>query len=177
MSAKTCVFEECVNALLARGFCRGHYEQQRSGREMLPLRRRRTQAQALGRDGLGRKECAECRRWLPEGQFYRAPGNVDQLTTGCRRCRSLAKRAKAYGVSADTLEALLVEQDHCCAVCHRDITEQFHVDHDHACCPVGAACGACVRALLCHYCNTLLGLSGDSPAVLRAAAAYLEVQR
>ena len=42
----------------------------------------------------------------------------------------------------------------------------FHVDHCHT---TGR-----VRKLLCGNCNTLIGLSGEDPKVLRAAADYLE---
>lgn len=31
------------------------------------------------------------------------------------------------------------------------------IDHDHACCPKGYSCGKCIRGLLCHSCNTMIG--------------------
>jgi hypothetical protein len=48
------------------------------------------------------------------------------------------------------------------------------VDHDHACCPGPYTCGRCVRGVLCGRCNTVLGKVGDSPALLRSLADYLE---
>jgi len=67
-----------------------------------------------------------------------------------------------------------------CAICRTDVPtgHGWHVDHDHACCPEpGRSCGKCVRAILCSECNTGLGKFRDDPAVLRAAADYLECVR
>lgn len=41
----------------------------------------------------------------------------------------------------------------------------WHIDHDHQ---TGA-----IRGVLCSYCNTALGLMGDDPTRLEAAARYL----
>ena len=76
---------------------------------------------------------------------------------------------KKYGISRDDLDALIAAQDGKCAICKGAPTgkgDRLHVDHCHT--------SGKVRALLCHHCNTLLGLAGDDPARLRAAAAYLE---
>ena len=48
------------------------------------------------------------------------------------------------------------------------------IDHDHSCCPGINSCGKCVRALLCHNCNTTLGRVGDDPEILQAMIAYLD---
>mgnify|MGYP001576209901 CR=1 FL=1 len=45
----------------------------------------------------------------------------------------------------------------------------LHIDHNHT---TGA-----VRGLLCTQCNVGVGMLKDSPAVLRAAANYLETGR
>ena len=50
----------------------------------------------------------------------------------------------------------------------------FHIDHDHACCPGIGSCGRCIRGLLCAACNTSLGGFRDDPKLLRKAADYLE---
>ena len=62
---------------------------------------------------------------------------------------------------------MLEEQAGLCAICRR--APAAHVDHDHL---TGA-----VRALLCFNCNGGLGQFKDDPAVLRAAAEYVERHR
>lgn len=65
---------------------------------------------------------------------------------------------------------MLVRQGSACAACRTSDwggkDGKPHVDHDHA---TGK-----IRGLLCANCNTGLGMFGDDPARLRAAAAYLE---
>ena len=79
-----------------------------------------------------------------------------------------------YGLTWTTFRAMLVAQDHKCAICYSAIVEevgaprlqQACVDHCHA---TGK-----VRGLLCMNCNLALGYLKDSPAVTRRAASYLE---
>ncbi len=69
---------------------------------------------------------------------------------------------------------MFAEQGGVCAVCgqperrrnSKGGIRRLSVDHDHA---TGE-----VRALLCHDCNTALGLLLDSPDLMRLAAAYVE---
>ena len=67
----------------------------------------------------------------------------------------------------------LIEQNFACAIClDRGVT--LYIDHDHACCPQsGKSCGTCARGLLCHHCNSGLGLFRDQPRRLSAAIDYL----
>ncbi len=77
-----------------------------------------------------------------------------------------------YGLSRKEYEALLCAQGHACAVCktpHIDENgKRLFIDHNHS---LGLQA---VRGLLCGACNLGLGMFKDSPAILRAAAAYLE---
>lgn len=81
-----------------------------------------------------------------------------------------------YGITGEHYGAMLAEQKGLCAVCQKPETAVFngapksmHVDHDHV---TGR-----IRALLCGSCNGMLGLAKDDPAVLRAAADYIEHHR
>ncbi len=76
-----------------------------------------------------------------------------------------------YGMSVEQFDALLAAQDNRCAICG---TTEWpgkgpHVDHDHG--------SGAVRGILCGNCNNGLGMFGEDPARLRAAAEYLEKAR
>ena len=72
---------------------------------------------------------------------------------------------KAFGISIEDQEKKLQEQDGCCAICYRILTEP-HVDHDHE--------TNQLRALLCGSCNRAIGLLQDSIFVVESALAYLK---
>jgi len=75
-----------------------------------------------------------------------------------------------YGISVEEHEALRLKQDNKCASCGWvfDGTKLLgpFVDHDHA---TGK-----VRALLCHKCNTALGLMGEDANKLIALSSYIK---
>jgi hypothetical protein len=96
------------------------------------------------------------------------------------RRRSSTPRRKAYeqarglrrsfNLSRDEYEAMLVRQGGKCAICGRSDSgragARFYVDHDHT---TGK-----IRELLCISCNAGIGLLGDSPQRILAAAEYIE---
>lgn len=84
----------------------------------------------------------------------------------------LSERLKSgYGLSLEEYERLVVLQNGNCAICRKPPSggnhadSRLHVDHDHT---TGR-----VRGLLCRHCNTGLGLLGDDPGRLEAAAVYI----
>lgn len=141
-----------------------------------------------------RKQCPDC------GVLKRV-SEFGSRRAECLDCRSLkrstdAERArsrdsalkKLYGLSSDRYERLLAVQKGGCAGCGSTTSSKVGrprrtgerarsganlcVDHDHRCCPGNKSCGQCVRGLLCHRCNTLIGYAYDDPAVLRAMAKH-----
>lgn len=91
---------------------------------------------------------------------------------------SVRARIYKYGIDAEELQDMLDQQDRSCGLCNRGFSNnELFVDHDHDCCPGQKTCGNCVRAILCRACNQGLGLLGDSPELLRAAADYIERYR
>lgn len=117
----------------------------------------------LGRDTL---VCSRCETELPLSEFY-------DRGQRCRMCDRLSR----YRMTRHDYYALLAAQGGGCAVCGSLDPfgkGSFHVDHDHSCCPGERTCGECVRGLLCHFCNFMLGNAKDTPDVLRAGADYLE---
>lgn len=83
--------------------------------------------------------------------------------------RDIQLRTK-YGITEAEYVAMLAAQEGRCAICGRlggiGRRDRLHVDHDHA--------TLRVRALLCGSCNSAVGMLGDDPVTIRAAAAYVE---
>lgn len=92
-------------------------------------------------------------------------------TRGCPGCADV-RRARMYRLDPHEWQAMVAAQGGGCAICGRT-DKSLHVDHDHRCCPGDKSCGKCVRKLLCGNCNRGIGLFGDSPELMEAAAAYL----
>jgi hypothetical protein len=76
---------------------------------------------------------------------------------------------RAYGITPEQYDAMMVEQDGKCAICARPEAESVRgrlaVDHMH--------CSGKVRSLLCHQCNSGIGMLQDDPSVIYAAAKYV----
>ena len=75
-------------------------------------------------------------------------------------------RITKQGIVREKLEK---EQKSRCAICDTHSIVQgknLSLDHDHE---TGQ-----IRGLLCNKCNLLIGMADDNPALLRAAASYLE---
>lgn len=112
-----------------------------------------------------------CPAQHPYAKFGRVKSDGSRYCSICFRVNWIRRN---YGVSAARWDELVLAQEGRCAICEREVGGDLHVDHDHACCPGKSSCGACVRALLCGNCNHGLGKLKDDPALLRAAAAYIE---
>ena len=90
------------------------------------------------------------------------------------RADNRTQRLRRYGLSHADYDAMISAQDGACAICKKPEThrgrngevQRLAIDHNHV---TGS-----VRALLCHSCNTGIGSFFDDPAVLRAAADYLD---
>lgn len=95
--------------------------------------------------------------------------NPDKIAAKSRR-RALKVR---YSWTVAQYEAMLAAQKGLCAICRSDSSgsrgKRLFVDHDHA--------TNKTRSLLCHRCNSMLGMALDDPARLRAAADYLDAHR
>lgn len=87
-----------------------------------------------------------------------------------KRVAALGKHLKQYKLTREEFDARLAAQGYRCKICGsptpRRKNRDWHVDHNHK--------TEEIRGLLCHPCNIGLGLFGDSPERLRAAATYLE---
>lgn len=126
--------------------------------------------------------CRGCKRTLPTEGFPRDATKASGHGSMCKDCkRDRAGDRREYfrtyhlaerGMTAETYDELLNAQDGVCAICREPETlvrrgrvERLTVDHDHE--------TDVVRGLLCHRCNTAVGLLRDDPDLLRAAILYL----
>lgn len=83
-----------------------------------------------------------------------------------------------FKLTLEDWEAKLAAQNGRCGLCLTELDETTaKVDHDHSCCNSKKGCGECVRDILCSHCNWGLGSFRDDPALLRAAADYIERHR
>lgn len=126
----------------------------------------------LQRNEDGNKWCVTCKEWLPVPSFSSHRGTKDKLQSRCKRCYTLVK----YGLTKQSFAALLEAQGGGCAVCASPVHGGigWHVDHDHECCPGQRSCGACVRGVLCHKCNTGIGSLNEDPQIMLNAITYLQ---
>lgn len=119
----------------------------------------------------------------PLTEFHRRSKTDIKLgyLTECRSCRSATFREsyntdpqkrdqqyrKKYGITVAEYEEMFAAQQGCCMICNRpDVGgKRLNVDHDH---DTGQA-----RGLLCRACNRGIGMFGDDPELVMAAADYL----
>ena len=79
---------------------------------------------------------------------------------------------KSFGITIEQFDEMLRSQGFACAICGNGKpggVGTFHVDHCHE--------TKKVRGLLCHHCNTALGLFKDNLVILRSAMRYLKKAR
>ncbi len=143
-----------------------------------------------------RKRCTECGQVFPFSEFsvVVARGKAPYRRACCKRCKAARTRRwskahperhahnvrtgklrREYGLEQKDYQAMLEAQNGLCAICKQPERRKkpkslgvarLSVDHNHK---TGG-----VRQLLCGTCNAGLGKFHDNPALLRAAADYLE---
>lgn len=95
------------------------------------------------------RKCRATGRWKPVAQQYRGTGPM---------------RKSRYGITEEQYEKMLADTPDC-PICKEEITIP-HVDHDHV---TGR-----VRSILCHKCNTLLGIVENRRHLLDTMLQYLD---
>lgn len=127
----------------------------------------------LNNKDLHRNECRGCqkiasdKRYTERGDEYREKRR--EWTRNNPKTIHHHHLKTKFGISREDYELMFKEQGGKCAICKTTKTgrtKNFAVDHNHE---TGA-----VRSLLCTTCNTGIGHLKDDPALLRAAADYLE---
>lgn len=188
-NGKLCSQEGCGRSHKTAGLCGPHYERWRRGADLsTPVRQYERGERICKVDGCERERdgsatyCGMHQNrvyWRgepgPAEPKIAARGHAIWNTPNHRRGVSNLWK---FGLTSETFDELLAAQGGRCAVCGTDDPKgnrvsTWTVDHDHTCCPGKRSCGRCVRGLLCNRCNRAVGLLGDDPAALAAAAAYL----
>ena len=90
-----------------------------------------------------------------------------------RTAKSLVNAKWLYGITMAQYRALWLSQKGVCAICRKPErtarNRLLTIDHDHV--------SGQVRGLLCSQCNQAIGLLGDSPKIIEAAALYVRKNR
>jgi hypothetical protein len=108
---------------------------------------------------LTRRQCAICDTVIPNDWHARS--------IYCQAsCRRTAIKVRRYGISIAQWREMTAESDGC-SICGSQVA--LVIDHEHV---TGR-----VRGLLCGPCNAGIGMLGDEPERLEAAAAYLRAAR
>jgi hypothetical protein len=106
----------------------------------------------------GRKNTCKACHTAYVTQYYK--DNPDQYKAQLARSSMYRPSWKRHGLTEDKYNELLAKYDGQCHACK--VIPALNVDHDHNCCDKMFSCGKCIRGLLCHHCNTALGLMKDS---------------
>lgn len=125
-------------------------------------------------------KCFECRNnftFFP-GMTLGAGGNK----YACSDCLDLlskyghlAKRScREHGITRTDFIKLLIAQGFSCKICDEE-DKKLVIDHDHTCCSGVKSCGKCIRGLICHRCNTVVGQIEYNAGLLPKCYEYLGV--
>ena len=130
------------------------------------------------------KRCSSCKVEKPLSDFNKNKSGKLGVHNQCRMCARLWKpspealkvsrrktrewnRKKLSGFTPEDFESKLKEQGYRCAICGTEDpgATNWHADHDHK--------TGMKRGVLCHKCNTGLGLLKDDVDILCAAIEYI----
>ncbi len=134
------------------------------------------------------RKCNKCEVTKPIDDFYRSnrkgDKRPDERSYECKECTKARVTAnkdpdkdrnqhlvRTYGITSEEYDVMLAKQDGHCATCSTTVPGNsrrnvyFSVDHCHT---TGK-----VRGLLCHNCNTALGLLKDNTDTIANLIRYL----
>ena len=138
------------------------------------------------------KMCTVCKVAKPFEDFYdsykakkqRDVANKKYLHSRCKECDHarnkvyiknnkakiskqslISHRRREYGLTEEEYNNMILSQNNLCAICNKPSDKTLHIDHDHA--------TGMVRGLLCHNCNTGIGMLQEDLIILNRAIEYL----
>lgn len=119
----------------------------------------------------GFRWCPACEQPVAHEDYVRNRRTASGFGSRCKACDRVSNSEsyfyRRHGLTKRQVAEIRADQDNRCAICGE--ANPQHLDHDHA--------TGVTRQLLCQRCNQGLGLLRDDPALLRAAAGYVEEHR
>lgn len=105
--------------------------------------------------------CSACKKLRYDIFRKENPEKVKQYS-------QVSKRRITYKLEPWQYDKLWNKQKGMCGICMSSLVKDrsTHIDHNHT--------SGHVRGLLCHHCNTALGLFKEDTITLRAAISYME---
>ena len=147
---------------------RRHYEHTKKSAAANPQKVKAIQARARDRHRLKRRAAALAR--IKANPERHREYQKKWRSAHRERSRAIVRRSdliRTFGINPEQYDAMLRNQSGRCAICKEPPGKRrLAIDHDHS---TGR-----LRDLLCSQCNTMLGKSRDSVALLRQAIEYLE---
>lgn len=140
------------------------------------------------------KTCNKCQEQKDLSEFPKAKQYKYGVRNECKKCytaymtnyynsnpdKKAAKVAMNSGRDSNWKRHKITEEQYNNMVdkydgkCHSCKSRQAtNIDHDHSCCNGNRSCGKCVRGLLCHNCNSALGLLKDNVEHINLLSTYL----
>lgn len=119
------------------------------------------------------KYCYLCKEKKEDKFFRKNAHKSDGLHSECKKCdnkrRNDSRKEKDNAIRQD----LLQKQENRCGICNKEFVDTGCIDHDHSCCGPNKHCKKCRRELLCHKCNTALGLLEEDMSTALNVIKYL----
>ena len=121
------------------------------------------------------KTCTRCLQDLSDDHFHKRTlrSGKTGLQPKCKKCSAEIRKKyykphefmrRKFKLSTEQYADLMAVE--ACQVCGQDFGDKKCIDHCHA--------TEKIRGVLCHKCNTALGLVGDNVQVLSKLIRYLE---
>ena len=120
------------------------------------------------------KQCGKCKITKELSEFNKRDMSKDGFQNYCRGCQKEYMGGgeymlqRDYGISLEDKRQMIADQGGLCFTCRKPFTSttKTHVDHCHD--------SKKIRGILCHNCNTTLGLVYESTQTLQNLKEYLE---
>jgi hypothetical protein len=177
VSNRTCKITDCERIHFGNGLCNAHWQRMKYAKKMdRTIRHNRPNGETKVRNEKGEKFCISCKLWVSEKDFQINPRSADKRQPYCNNCNKSKNILKKYGITNREMALKLEAQGGGCEICGSKKPQgdaNWHVDHDHSCCPGTITCGECIRGILCGFCNRALGQFFDSPENLLNARDYI----